>query len=76
MLLLNALTKYSQKFNYSYLKASIGLSKEALYAGYYPKATPTRPENPSDNNTENNEIFTDILSAQHPTRREPAVCKL
>ena len=41
------------QYFYSYLNASIGFNKEALYAGQQPKSTPIKPEKPNDKNIEN-----------------------
>ena len=44
--------------NYSYLKASIGESLEALRAGKTPKTTPTRAETPKETATAQRGVWT------------------
>ena len=43
--------------NYSYLKASTGLSSDALFAGHKPKNIPTKTEKVVASNIGNSEIF-------------------
>ena len=64
--------------NYSYRRASMGSSVEALWAGQRPKTTPTTKENDVARITEDEETFTDhpakiVMSTATPLpKRMPA----
>jgi hypothetical protein len=63
-MLTNKKILYSLLILYSYLNDSMGSLSEALFAGEYPKITPTAAETPKAINTEKNETIVII----------PAIC--